>query len=618
MADIKRNINYLNRDFTSFRNTLINYARTYFPETYNDFSTTSPGMMFMEMASYVGDVMSFYLDTQIQETFIQYADQTTNLYDLSYMLGYKPKDTYVSTTDIDIYQTLPASGSGANVAPDFTYALQILDNTTVSTNNNASTVNFIMENGANFAYSSSLDPTEITVLQASGTTPTSYLAKKTRKVYSSTINTTTQTFGSFTAYPTFTIQADNIVGILDIVDSEGNVWYEVDHIAQEMVMDSLRNINTNDPNTYTDGDIDYLLKLKKVQRRFATRLLSRGILQIQFGAGNPNDTDEVIVPNPDNIGMGLPYGKNSLTIAYSPNNFMFTNTYGVAPVNTTLTVRYLTGGGVTSNVQANSINIINNEGVKFINPNLPTATAQAIFNSLYVNNSKASDGGRGGDTPFDLRANGLGSYQSQLRTVTPQDYLIRTLSMPSKYGIVAKSFIEPTKASNMSNNLGTLDMYVLSYNSVKQLTTTSNTLKKNISTYLSTYRSINDSINIKDASIINIGVDFEIITLPNFDNNQILLNCITALRNYFNIDNWQINQPIVLSELFILLDRIKGVQTVKTINITNKTGVSLGYSNNSYDLDGANINNVIYPSLDPSIFEVKYPTRDIQGRVVPL
>jgi hypothetical protein len=619
MADIKRNINYLNRDFASFRNALINYSRTYFPETYTDFSQASPGMMFMEMASYVGDVMSFYLDSQVQETFIQYAQQNQNLYDLAYMLGYKPKDTYVATVDMDLYQTVPATGSGANVAPDFNYALQIEANSVASTSL-VSTTNFLIEDRVNFQYSSSSDPTEITVYQASGGVPTSYLLKKTRKAYSATITTKNLSAGNFTPYPTFIITDSNIIGILDIEDSAGNPWYEVDYLAQETILDTIKNTNPNDPNTSSDNEVPYLLKLKKVQNRFATRLINTGSLQIQFGAGNVNDTTEEVIPNPDNIGMGLPYGKDSLTIAYSPNNFMYTNTYGVAPVNTTLRVRYLTGGGVNANVQANSINNLSGN-VTFVNSNVNNGSGLAndTFASLYVNNPKAASGGRGGDTPFDLRNQGLGSYQMQLRTVTQEDYLVRSLSMPSKFGVVSKAFIEPTKASNLdNNNLSTLDLYVLSYDSNKYLTTASSTLKKNLSTYLSVYRSVNDSINIKDAFIINIAVSFDIIVLPNFDNNQVINNCIVALKNYFAVDKWQINQPIVLSELYIMLDKIRGVQTVKSIDVTNKSGESLGYSNNSYDISGATINNVVYPSLDPSIFEVKYPNSDIQGRVVPL
>jgi hypothetical protein len=129
---------------------------------------------------------------------------------------------------------------------------------------------------------------------------------------------------------------------------------------------------------------------------------------------------------------------------------------------------------------------------------------------------------------------------------------------------------------------------------------------------------VNDSVNIKDAFIINIGVNFDIIILPNFNSNEVLSKCILALQDFFAISKWAINEPIVLRDLYILLDAIEGVQTVKTINITNLVGENLGYSPYAYDINGATISNVVYPSLDPSIFELKYPNTDIQGRVVNL
>jgi len=192
--------------------------------------------------------------------------------------------------------------------------------------------------------------------------------------------------------------------------------------------------------------------------------------------------------------------------------------------------------------------------------------------------------------------------------------------MPAKYGVVSKAYIEPTKAQSVSSGeaLGILDLYVLSYDFNKKLTTTSPALKQNIQTYLSLYRMINDSITIKDAFIVNIGVNFDIIVLPNYNSNEVLTQCIIALQDYFAIDKWQINQPIILRDIYILLDRIEGVQTVKNIAIINKVGTSLGYSQYSYDTTGATNGNVVYPSLDPMIFEVKYPNTDIQGRVVPL
>jgi hypothetical protein len=614
MANITRNINYLNRDFPSLRNTLIEYSKTYFPDTYNDFTPASPGMMFMEMAAYVGDVLSFYLDNQIQETFLQYSRQVTNIFDLAYMLGYKPKATNVSTVNIDIYQQVPAIGSGTNNRPDYDYSITLPSNTSVSSGG----TNFIIEEPVDFSQSSSFDPTEVSVYEISGGEPLFYLLKKTRKAYSANINTTTFTFGGYQPFPTVNINASNIIGILDIVDSEGNNWYEVEYLGQETVINPIKNTNPNNPNFNTDNT-PYILQLKKVQRRFATRLLDATNYQIQFGAGNPGDTDEVIIPNPNNVGIGLPFGKDKLTVGYSPTNFMYTNTYGTAPVNTTLTVRYLTGGGINSNVPSNSITRLVTNPL-FKNSNLNTSVANNIITSVIVNNIEAASGGKSGDSIQEIRQNTLANYQSQLRNVTQDDYLVRSLAMPSKFGGIAKAYVEPTKVNNtgMGESFSVLDLYVLSYNINQQLINASELTKRNLNTYLSQYKTVGDSVRIKDAFIINIGINFDIIVLPNFNNNDVLIKCIAALQGYFAINNWQINQPIILKDLYILLDRIQGVQTVKNIEIINKVGESLGYSNYSYDISGATINNTIYPSIDPMIFEVKYPNTDIQGRVVPL
>jgi hypothetical protein len=191
--------------------------------------------------------------------------------------------------------------------------------------------------------------------------------------------------------------------------------------------------------------------------------------------------------------------------------------------------------------------------------------------------------------------------------------------MPSDYGAVSKAYIEqPKLTDNQVSTIETLNLYVLSLNSQGQLDYATETLKNNLRTYLSQYRMIGDSIEIRDAFIINIGVDFEIIVLPEYNNSEILLSCIAALQDYFALDKWQLNQPIMLRDLYILLDKIKGIQTVKSISISNKAGTTLGYSPYAYDISSATQNNVIYPSLDPSIFEVKYPNQDIKGKVVPL
>jgi len=620
MARLERDIRYIDRDFNTIRNNLIQYSKTYFPNTYNDFTETSTGMLFMEMAAYVGDVMSFYLDNQIQETFIQKARQTTNLYALAYSLGYVPKVTTVASTMIDFFQQVPSKLENGEYIPDYDYSLIIPENTEVASNVD-STQTFIIEDVVDFSASSSLDPTIVSVYQISGTNPTYYLLKKSRKAISATINSLDLVFTSSKKFDTRTINDSNIISVLDVLDSNGNTWYEVPNLAQENVFNSIRNTNVNDPNWSIDPEVPYLLELKSVERRFATRFLNERNLQLQFGAGSTRSTTEQIIPNPDNVGLGLPFEKTKLTTAFSPVNFVFTNTYGIAPYNTTLTVRYLTGGGASANVEAGSLTVVDDTNVVFINPDLSnTALANTIFNSISSNNPLAADGGMDGDTIEEIRQNSLGNFQNQLRTVTTQDYLVRALSMPSNLGVISKAHAQPQKIGDyQAGELPTvLDLYVLSYNINKNLRNASLLLKRNLQTYLSEYRMINDSINIKDAYIINIEVLFDIVVLPNFNNSEVITKCVQSLQSFFNIDKWQINEPIILKDINILLDKVEGVQTVKNVTINNLAGESLGYSKFSYDLVAAQVSGVIYPSIDPMVFEVKNPTQDIKGRVVPL
>tara|TARA_R110001606_G_scaffold382982_1_gene545048 strand:- start:1269 stop:3140 length:1872 start_codon:yes stop_codon:yes gene_type:complete len=623
MAILNRNITYTNRDFNTFRNSLINYSKTYFPNTYNDFSADSTGMLFIEMTAYVGDVLSFYLDNQIQETFIQYARQESNLFDLAYMFGYKPKVTTAATTEISFYQQLPSkliTDGGLNTyVPDFDYALKIPSGIQLTSNENTS-IKFITEDAVDFSVSSSQDPTEVSIYALTGTNPDRFLLKKVRKAISGTINTINATFTAPSKFQTLDLNASNIINVLDVFDSNGNEWYEVLNLAQDTVFTTKLNASYNDPNAVQD-DAPNLLNLKQVQRRFTSRFLNKTTLQLGFGAGTVSDNDGEIVPNPDNVGTGLAFSKDKLTSAYSPLNFMFTDTYGIAPSNTVLTVRFLTGGGLGSNVASGTLTSFDAANITFVNPNIANSNiADIIFQSVATNNLMAADGGQAADSIDEIRQNALGNFQSQLRTVTQQDYMIRALSMPANIGTIAKAYIQPTKVAEYQlGELPTiLDMYVLSYDSNKYLRTASQTLKQNLKTYLSEYRMINDSIKIKDAYIINIICEFDIIVLPNFNNNEVISLCITSLAEYFNINNWNINQPIMLKELSILLDKVEGVQTVTNVNIKNISGVTKGYSNYSYDTIAGTANGVIYPSVDPMIFELKYPSQDIIGRVVPL
>ena len=275
-----RDIKYLNKDFGDMRQALINYSKTYFPTTYTDFTEASPGMMFMEQAAYVGDVLTFYQDNQINQTFTQYATDLPNLYELAYVMGYKPKVTGVATVDLDIFQLVPAITSGASqYQPDYSYSLVVDANSQVSSNSTSTAV---------FITSNTVDFSTATVYSIDGSNnPTQFLLKKSTPAISAAVNATVVSAGSTPQeFFTTSINAANIVGILDIVDSNGNTWYEVPYLAEEMVYDSIRNTNPNDPNNFLDeGLAPYLLQLKQVQRRFATRFVNTGSLEIQFGAG---------------------------------------------------------------------------------------------------------------------------------------------------------------------------------------------------------------------------------------------------------------------------------------------------------------------------------------------
>ena len=611
---VRRNINYITKDFNEYRSQLINYSQVYFPQVYTDFTPSSPGMMFMEQAAYVGDVLSFYLDNQIQENFLQYARQNDNLYDMAYMYGYKPKVTGLAETDIEFFQQVPAKLSGSIYIPDYDYALYVNSNTQITTNNGTGQ-KFAIEDPIDFSVSSSMDPTEISVASLSSGNPQYYLLKKTRKGFSGTIAEQTFQVSDPQEFLTLVLEDTQIAGIVDVIDSDGNKWYEVDYLGQDLIYDGLRNTNINSPNTYEDEDTPFILQTKQVQNRYATRYLNSTQLQLQFGAGNPSNTTEEIIPNPFNVGLGLPFEQNKLITAYSPTNFIFTNTYGTPPSNTILTVRYYKGGGVQSNILSNTLNTVDTSTINFINGGLNSTTAQFVFDSIASTNPLAASGGKDGDTIEEIRQNSISNFSTQLRNVTADDYLVRALSMPSKYGKISKAYTQKPKADEANT---TLDLYVLTDNINSHLTTASDSLKNNLKTYLNQYRMIGDVISIKDAFVINFGINFEIITYPNYNSSEVIERCILSLKDYFDIDKWQINQPIIVPDLYVMLDSLEGVQTVKNVILTNKAGTTSGYSQWAYDMNGANQNGTIFPSLDPSIFELKYPNTDIKGSVVKL
>jgi hypothetical protein len=610
MINEDKNISYLNKGFTDFKTALQQYAKTYFPTTYNDFSEATPGNMFIEMASYVGDVMSFYLDTQTQENFLLYAKEKENLYAMSYVMGYRPKASYASTTTVDVYQLVPSITNGGITTPDYdTYGLIIPANTPITSNST----------GIKFLTTQQIDFTDTGSVEISYVDSNYYLFKKSIPAISAEIKSTTVSFSGNDKFATADINDTNTLQILNVTGSDGNIWYEVPYLAQSSIFQKVANPS------YSTDQVPYLLQLQKVPRRFVSRILSDNTLQLEFGAGlSQNKTDSQIIPTPDNIQLGLVPGISLLTNNYNEASVMFTQEYGLAPTGS-INITYLVGGGITSNIPANDLTILNTSGIYF--KNTPGGAAATVLASVVSNNPIPATGGRNGDTTDEIKQNALYSYSTQLRAVTKDDYIVRALSMPSNYGVVAKAYISQNMSDNpqqtvtytQPNNPLSLDLYVLSYNSNKQIIQASTTLKENLVTYINQYRMVSDAINIRDAFYINIAINFDITILSGFSNKDVLTSCVTALQNYFNIDKWQINQPIIISDVMATLLQIRGVQSVSKIEIINKqdsTGAT--YSQYGYDIAGATRNGNIYPSMDPAIFEIRYPNTDIQGRVVTL
>jgi hypothetical protein len=610
MANEDKNISYLNKTFTDFKSTLQQYAKTYFPTTYNDFSEATPGNMFIEMSSYVGDVMSFYLDTQVQENFLLYAKEKENLYAMSYVMGYRPKASYASNTTVDIYQLIPATSSAGITTPDYnTYGLLIPQNTIITST--STNTKFLTTQTIDFTNTSSA---EITYIDTNY-----YLFKKSVPAISAEIKEVNFIFNGVEKFSTANITDSNILQILSITGSNGanDIWYEVPYLAQSSIFQKIANPN------FSTNQAPYLLQLQRVPKRFVSRILSDNTLQLEFGAGLSKDkTDSQIIPTAENIQAGSVPGISLLTNNYNEASVFFTQEYGLVPSGS-LTVKYLVGGGIQSNVPANDLTLIDTSFITF--KNVPGPLSASVLDSVASANPLPSVGGRNGDTADEIRQNALYSYSTQLRAVTKDDYIVRAISMPADYGVVAKAYItqdinmnpQQTTSYIQNNNPLALDLYILSYNINKQLTKPSPTLKNNLVTYMNQYRMVTDAINIRDAYYINIGINFDIIILSGYSNKDVLTNCINVLKDYFNIDKWQINQPIILSDITSNLLQVRGVQSVVKLEIINKqdpTGNT--YSQYGYDIVGATKNGNVYPSMDPAIFEVRYPNTDIQGRVV--
>jgi hypothetical protein len=659
-----RNINYIGKDFAALKRNIIEYAKTYFPNTYTDFNEASPGMVFIEQAAAIGDILAFYQDTQLKESMLSHASERKNVVSLAQAMGYKPKISTPAVTKLTVYQLVPSIGTGLSNRPDESYCLRIKDGMEVTSTTNSNII-FRTTDVVDFALE---DDREVDVHDRNTVTgePTFYLLTKKVNAISATQREQSFSFTSYTEYPTITLSDTDIISIVSVTSSDNIKWYEVPYLAQESIFIESPNTEYNGGDlNYQTTNIPYIIEVQKVPYRFCTKVNSDNNLDLQFGSGDSNQSDDRVLPNTKNVGLGLANSVNRLNQGIDPSNFLKTNTFGIVPTNTTLTVKYLTGGGVQSNVNSNDLSRISK--IEFEEDLLSINNSQLytiMKESIVVNNDEPAVGGRGAETIEEIRQNALATFGSQNRAVTREDYVVRSLSMPERYGSVAKVYVSPDgeidnnspssilaspknitefvnvveqlkdkskseiqkelikylsqKKTSISevNNPFAINMYVLGYDVNKNLTQINQAVKQNLKTYLSEYRMVTDAVNIIDGFIVNIGVDFEIICYSNVNKREIVANCLTELQTYFNIDNWTFNKPINISELELILANVEGVLSVPSVRIYNLCGGDGNYSTNRYNIEQAIRGKIVYPSIDPCIFEIKYPNKDIKGRAL--
>ena len=637
MPQIKKEVRYLNKDFSQIRENLMEFAKQYYPNTHKDFNESSPGMMFIEMAAYVGDVMSYYVDSQFKESLLGYSEELRTLYSMAQTFGYKPRLTAPSSVELEVFQLVPAKGTASSIEPDLDYALNIPVGARIESSNGTT---FRTIQDCNFKYNTTSSPrTQVIYERNSDDTPTFYALKKFVKAESGAVTEEEHTFGGAQKYSKIKLANNSIVEIISVIDSDGNNWSEVESLAQDTVFDEVENNSDNDPSLSThSGNVPFLLKLKRVSRRFTTYRRPDGKTELRFGAGISDNADEEIIPNPDSVGSNLPDSPSKILETFDPVNFLKTKTYGQAPSNTTLTIKYSYGGGMNDNVPSGDIINITGISYEVDSTNLTNSTLDLVKSSVAITNPEASSGGMGAESPEELRENIKAFFQAQGRAVTKEDYIVRTYALPDKYGNISKAYIvqddqlsgtpqssytiteadigKPiSELSNRIPNPLALNLYVLGYNSNKHLSVVNDAVKENLKIYLSRFRTITDAVNIKNGYVINVGVNYNILTKPNYAHTEVLLSVSNKIIEFFNIDRWQINQPIVLGDLGYEISNVEGVASVTNVSIVNKYKTSEGYSGNAYDIEGATKSNIVYPSLDPSIFELKYPLTDIVGSV---
>jgi len=632
------NVNYTSKDFSTIKADLIEYTKSYFPDTYKDFNETSPGMMLIELSSYVGDVLSYYIDYNYKENLLSTATEKRNIRRLAEFLGYKTPNKTPSVVRLKVETTIDADATTGE--PKYGEApASINSGLQIASNVNSETV-FETTDEIDFTSSGSGDPNiSAPTLDGNGEASSYTLTRYVRAVSGQT-KTKSFNITSPTKFLELDLGEDDIIEIINCLDSAGQRWYEVDYLSQEKALkethysnSTMESISGIRDSAYDQGDatdeispipIPYVAEYIKTSKKFTSKFdEDTQTYKVNFGNGlfrfsnSGSSVDPVeqagVTINGTNL-SDIPSAIGSTT----GNNLNL----GEAPANTTLTFTYRVGGGANSNVQVGELTTINNA---------PTGV------NITVTNDEPSVGGTDGQTVDEIRNNAGAFFASQLRCVTKEDYTARILSIPQKFGSIAKCYVERLDG-------GTLLISTLSYNQNKQLVQTPQLTLQNIATYVNNFRMINDQLDfgftlnntLFSGYVINFGVHFKVNYDRRFNPTEVKLNVIDVIKDFFKVEKMQFRQSISINDLqynILGLDGVIGIKELKLFQDGNDeyaSGRKLyslqgdgdlvdgGESNYGfqYNFDNALQDGIYRPAISSAVFELKNPNQDIYGKVI--
>lgn len=597
MADTKnsRIIKYLNMGFDDFVKDLKDFSKIYFPKTSKDLSDASSAQMMIEQAAFVGDVLSFYIEDRLRNSNLQTAKDINSIFVLASSMGYPLQGPRAARGYTNFYIEVPATtGSFGDAIPDMRYAFNV-KNAQLQNNNG---IIFEALEDVDFSkvnISSSLE-SKVSKRLNNGS-PSHFVLKRQAEVIGGRTVTQTSTISDYQPFRKLELTEPNVLEILSVTDSEGEKWFEVDYHAQEAVYESVSNSSS-------DSDVvPYILKLKTVPRRFVKKVNpSTGKTSIVFGPGKASEIGTSFVPDPADVALDI---KGKLTFSapfIDPQNFLKTRTLGLAPYSTTLTIKYRVGGGKITNTSVSSLKDVIGKEIELNSSGLSTVELNNTLASFSTENTERIEGGDEAETPEEIRQNASAFFAAQGRLNTKEDFMARSLSLPSSFGKIFRVY-----ASNKYDESSGVQLYVIAKNNQDQLTKPSDSLKKNLKTYLSKFTRINQGVDILDGKIANIGIEFSIVTLPGYNKTKVKTEALKKVKDFFEIKNWNINQPVIIDEVRVLIKETEGVLSISEFKIINKNNTIDGnqYSDVVFSVENNTKNNILFPP-ENCIFEVKY------------